>query len=152
MEVERLPGGERLTDTGRAGRAFFLPPHNLRPLTPSFLSASSKRKKEEAVDLKFLQDHKHLIKNYGSYAPPAHLCASNTTCIKHHVPYSTRGPRPVEGSRADSNRSWLRRSPGSLPSHSTFSLFKITYSKELMCLEIDSLQRLIFGFLFGFYS
>ena len=56
MQVERLPGCEGLINMGRAG-AFLLPPLNLHPITSSFLSASSKGKKEEIVDLNFLQDH-----------------------------------------------------------------------------------------------
>ena len=56
MEVERLPGGERLINMERAG-VFLLPPLNLHPITSSVLSASSKGKKEEEVDLNFLQDH-----------------------------------------------------------------------------------------------
>lgn len=148
MEVEgRWKGRWEVNWHGTSWPGVLPSSHNLHPLTPLFLSASSKRKKEEAMDLNFLQDHKHLIKTMDPLLPPAQLCASNTMC--HMIP---AGPRPVEGSWADSSRSWLHRLPGSVPSHSTFSLFKITYSKELMCLEIDSLQRLIVGLLFGFYS
>lgn len=71
MQVERLPGCEGLINMGRAG-AFLLPPLNLHPITSSFLSASSKGKKEEIVDLNFLQDHECLIKTMDS-VPPTHV-------------------------------------------------------------------------------
>ena len=92
MEVERLPGGERLINMARAG-VFLLPPLNLHPITSSFLSASSKGKKEEEVDLNFLQDHEYLIKTLDSVRPTPHPCASNTMC--HIIP---GGSRAVEGS------------------------------------------------------
>ena len=114
MEVERLPGGERLINMERAG-VFLLPPLNLHPITSSVLSASSKGKKEEEVDLNFLQDH--IWWRLWILCPPP-------ICVKHHVSYNSRGfqsfgGQPWVGATATGSIVF----PGSVPSHSTSSVF-----------------------------